>query len=546
MIRRFPVPIALVVPALLASIPAPAAAQREGCLALEGRLSHPDSLVVTVATARCGPLRLEVTGPARRLAERPAWKPGATHEWAVPVAVVNAGTEPIELPVRLQYDSIVALQRGRRLTRAASGPLIDARIREAPEHRLSWRFDGPAGATVLRPGQRATRTLWLATHVLTQGFRVAMSPREHTFRIASDAEIEKMLRRDAPPDTTAPLPIEVARFVAATGFPEGARPAVILRDAARRITVFGVNVREPGCGRGVCYHYQAVGVQHGGRIGWIYNRLGERFPEVTARIEAARFTPSAREDAELFTLDFLARVQAGSRPWGAYASSTPDVNLRPLLMRAPGAPRAFLRSLAERLYEDEDGILARYFPEVPDLRDPGVLTLLADVPGSYPPYDSLRTFARERLLELAPSLAADPSTSAATLFAVARALEGPDAAALAARLADHPNARTHPAILAVLHGHAPALAPRVLAAVRAPEPQKRRLAMALGAGGETAAARAQAARKLAGDPSAAEDALAVLANLDGDDDLRMAAWLASRRLPETAFRRWEGVYVPRR
>ncbi|WP_420130227.1 hypothetical protein [Longimicrobium sp.] len=539
MLPRHPASLALL--ALLAAAASPARAQSTFCMALEGRLPTPDSLIVTASPGPCTPLRLEVTGPARRREGDPFWSLGGTHQWTVPVALVNTGSEPLELPLRMDVDSMIPIQRGMPVWRANPEGLVHIWIQEDAELPSAFWFRGQEGRTVLRPGERVSRSVTLATHVLTHAFRIPV------FRIP-DPNRARILNDNFMDDPEGPpLPADVARFVEAAGFPAGSRPRLLVHDEANEIAVFRVDFLEVDCTPPSCGTQHAVGVRHSSRIGWVGERIGwygslpAQLEALDAHVRATRFVPTVEQDPQLFSAELLARMTV--QPWPVRVPRSPDYDLRPLLMNAPGAPLPFLRDLARQTYTGDDDELAQGFLNLPDLQDPELLALLLDSPGTLGRFQILRDTVPPRLRAVAPRVAEDPSAHAAVLFAVARVLRADDGA-LAARIAAHPNAASNPATLTVLSGVDPKLAPRVLSAAAAPPAQQRRLAAALGTGGEGMVARIRAARELVDDPAATEAVLTVLANLPAQE-MRDVAWRASRRLPETAYRRWEPAFRPR-
>lgn len=520
-----------------ATHPHTAPAQQRCFLGLEGRLPAPDSLAVTASPASCGVLRLVLTGrPQRVAASRLATRPGEV-EWAIPVALVNAGTRPVYPPMYLARHSLVALQRGRPLTVPGSRNLVGAHPN--PEEPY-WVFEPPPGSATLGPGQRSARTVRVVTHALTQGYHLLLSPGGGALQNWG-AESDAPPPARTPPGTTA-LPPEAARFVDGAGLGAGIHSAALVHDAARGITVFTVLIPEPACMR-ACGELMAIGVRHGTRVGWLWHNLKYGIPSLAPRLDAAPFTLSARDDAELLTTAFVARLREGTRRWPFLRAKGADWMVLEKLLTTPGVPRDLLLGMIRELYAEGNEDLARQMLEVRGASDPVVLAQLAVIPGGGDYFPRFRGSARYQLRERARDLAGDPSLSAATLFAVATSLEGPASPDLARKLAEHPAARANPAILAVLHGHAGDLAPRLLESVRAPAAQKARLATVLAAGSAAPDARRRAAEALAADPAAAEDVLVVLANL-AEAPLLDAAWRASRRLPERTLRRWESPVAP--
>lgn len=526
---------------LAAVLPHRAAAQL-GCLGIEARLPTPDSIVVTPSPERCGSLRLVLAGrPVRVSPSRFATARGE-QEWAIPVALVNAGTTPLHPPIFLDRHRLFAIQRGRRLTDRASRDLAWAVTRETPNSPSYWVFDPPAGAAVLGPGQRSVRTVRVVTHALAQGFQLLLTGGGGALW---NREGESPGPPPAPtPRGTSALPPDVARFVAAARLPGNIESVALVHDEARALTVFVVLVTEQGCERS-CAQYSAIGVRHGVRSGWLSHNLQYGFPTVAPRLDSARFTLSPRDDAEMFTVDFVARLRAGTARWPFVRARGLDYLVLVSLLRTPGVPREFLLGMVQELYAEGNESLARDMASIREWRDPLVLAQLAVAPGGGEYFLSVRNVGSSHLRGMAPQVAADPTLTAPTLFATALALDGRGDPGVAMRLADHPAARANPAILSVLQGHALQLAPRVLQAVRAPEAQKARLATVLDVGGAAPDARRRAAEALAADPAATEDVLLVLANRV-DDAVREAAWRASRRLPEHTLRRWENPVTPRR
>ena len=516
--------------------PAPAGS---GCAMLELTLHAPESLTVAVPTPACGAVRVIVVGPVRHLPQpEGSYTPGRGFE--VPVVLENAGTRPVRTPLELRIDSVTPVRGGRQLSARYSREFIEHPFQDARGNPQPWRFS-PVGAPTgrgepvpgtLAPGARtAPLSLFFGVHPLTRTVRVWLDVRGHRSPPSPRA------RRAAPPLQPIPLDAAAERLIVESQLP-ALRSTQGYRDRAHQLTIFEVSYGSAQDCLSGCFYSRALGLSHRGRAGWLSLDNYEQDDRLRQRLEARRFVPT-RADVDRFNAWLLDTL--GAR-FGAYDERVAQL-LLPIVLDSPYASRTLLRRHVHRLYADVDQAMATRLVGHPTVqRDVELLTDLALLPSGG--YADVRTSARAALRARAPSLVQAPTTSAWTLFVLAQTLawDGTEAA-LAAAIANHPNARRNPATLTVLARVRPDLRARAVGAVRA-SPRVRAL-LAAKLDRPTAPVTGTGLPGLLADPEIrrSEDALLVLANLSVAWDQELA-WAASRLLPESAFRRWDPPYMP--
>ncbi len=184
--------------------------------------------------------------------------------------------------------------------------------------------------------------------------------------------------------------------------------------------------------------------------------------------------------------------------------------------------------LVESSYSSARNDLLNELIEVPAVRsDVEMLTILAFLPN---PYYFVRQKAEQLLAARAEELAADPRTSTRTLYVLLMQWWHPVSTAVTRIIADHPNARNSPALLARLVVNRPEYKDALVASVAAPPDLKASLSRYID---ERQRGIDSTAWALLRDPRVLENTsiLSVLAHLGGQELM----WAASRHLPEDAL-----------
>jgi hypothetical protein len=502
---------------------------------IEALLPVPDSIVVLTPQTQCATVRLILAGSPRN-PPLDEWR-GISALFEIPIQ--NIGRGSIGLPLEINADSITPVQRGRQLNAFYARALVALSLWYAREREEPGRFlTSGNGATVLASGQQSeVRRLTVTARPLTQGFRVWLSIRGDLPESPNQSPAP-VARRIQPP--TAPPETAVEQFVATARFPNQKAVRVMYRDSTRQLVIFDVAYgMGHDCYAG-CFYSHAVGMAYGHRIGWLHSfDYDHNDSALTSR--TLRDPPFQIEEGDSILLsgqllDTLT-VMYGDFNWLV------EQVLLPTILGSPHVPRTLLARYVERLYPTVNqwhaSVLIRH-PKV--LHDPGLLTLIANLPDGGPPYEGARNTARQTLGQLGPELVRDLGTSTRTLFVLAQSVQNWPDPVLRSSLLKHPKARNSPAILAVLEDPAHPSQTQILAAVHASDRVKRMLADYLDRGWQP---RDSLGWRLLRDPEAGwnTDVLLVLVNLSVNNGQGIA-WTASRRLPEESLRRWEPDYIP--
>lgn len=453
----------------------------------------------------------------------PYYVPGRT--WEVPVAFVNDGPTPIRTPFDMKADWMAAVQRGRLVPEFLSRPFGSLALWIGQRMQQPWRFEG---GKALAPGARSSRA-WvvLRAEPLTQALRIG-------FDVGGTTLARRMRSsRTAPVADTSPLSLPIARFVAEAQLPKLRGRSAIFRDSRHGITIFSVTFGEAhDCPAG-CVYDSRTGIAVGERVGWLWHEESSATP--TRAADVFRLRP---DEDYLLSHAFYAALKTGLGGWHEAVRSGVIAHL----LTHPRVSRRILVDLVESLYRTPDQWLARRLVQAPALaNDAGLLTLLATLPVSA--YETTGEAARTRLVAIADQVIADSTASPRTLFVLAQALDLSHDEALVLRLAAHPRARDDIAILTVLAEHHPALRPRLDARLRL-SPRVRAMLDAYRQRGAFDGGRPGPGDALVADKEAGRNVelLLHLANLGSWN--QEVAWMASRRLPETALLRWEPPLVP--
>ena len=509
-----------------------ASAQQPASCAMVGlRVVATDTLVAEPPATHCPEGRLVVTGAPRKLPSLSGlYDPART--FVVSMALENSGTNPLALPVGMRGDSVTAVQHGRQLSVVYSERYHGLHSFGYFTNERPWTFRDREART-LAPGKRsAVQTIEVTVGPLAQGLRLWFN-------------VDGMTHPPAPsgyhfgpaPRYDAPLPASVLRFVDSAGLPEIKDVRTVFRLDARGLVLFNVRFGPPlDCPSG-CFYSSALGLQYGNAIGWLtMDDHSSAHHDDGYPVQEMAF-PASAVDAYLLSpafLDTLARVYD-------HVNLSVVWTLRDYIARDPRVPRATLVRHVERLYETPDWAFAKLLVGLPRVQDDvELLTLLA-----YLPYSFDLGEAAYRLQTLAPRLVRDSSTSARTLFLIARGIR-PDAhPELFRLLLEHPQVRANVAILAELAHHNADVRGRLLAVVRASPRVRAALSDYMKTTDEVAASRM--GMRLLADPEAGtnEDVLLVLTNFSyGHALTEEVRASASRRLPERALRRDDFTYHP--
>lgn len=490
----------------------------DDCIEVELTLPTADSMVATVPRSRCGDLRLSIVGPPYRVPRDPGnyWP---ERQFRIPVVLENVGTRTFQAPLEMRVDSVTPVQRGRQLNARYSRGLFDVQLWRGSEMQQPWLFNRSGRtASRLRPGERSgVDTLIVSADPRTQSVRVWLN-------VASARPPQAYVQQEPRVSSDrAPVGRAIEQFIAAANLPKARATNVLLRLRNPELVIFDVSYGEPqDCPSG-CFYFSMLGLAYNGTIGWL-----------SSDDHPSKAFPVAATDTFLFSLAFQDALAARFGRW-----SNVEAAIYRLLLQQSDVPRSLLMRYIERVYANIDQQLVMALAQSPAVkRDSEMLTLLANLPDGGPPFLGARQAARLALQGLAPEIVRDTATSARTLFVVAQMVSD---SALDDAIARHPNARSNPAILAILARAHPLVRAQMITAVRAPERVKRLLAAWL----ENRQAMADIenpGRSPLDDPEAGanSDVLSVLANYAGQE----LAWAASRRLPESALRRLEPDYVP--
>jgi hypothetical protein len=348
-----------------------------------------------------------------------------------------------------------------------------------------------------------------------------------------------------PPSDNNPLGADVDAFIASAHLPQVHERRAIFRMPGRDLVLFTVTYGPPqDCGMAVshdgllhahnptaigydprCTYAGVLGLKFGRKIGWVQDKpyLGDT-PE-RAQWRKLLF-PLSSQDEYLLSVPFLDTLAS---VFGRRGNVTQD--LTSMVLAQPDVPRATLARLAESLIGD-DNIAELLLAHPTVKRDSELLLGLAHHPDR-----NLRRLALDALSPLAPSLVANPTTSARTLFLLATAVPlyiGPSDS-LFKRIATHPNARGNLALQIVTHHP-------YLSLVNASPRVRTMLERCLSSAGAEAEKGALGAQLLA-DPETGHNPDVLLALANGSSEM-LVAWEATRRLPPTALLRLETHLMP--
>jgi hypothetical protein len=496
------------------------------CTMVGLRVTTRDSVLPEPPAEHCPSGRLVVVGLPREV-PAPEGVLSRTHRFEIPIALENTGATIITLPLGVRRDSVTAVQHGRQLPASLSRPYHEMVFVSSYDGQWEWSL-GAGGGQALRPGERSPALTFVASvQPLAQGLRFWFGVERLHERRPSEQAVPP--RRAA---NTSPLSPLVQRFLLAAGLGQIRRSHAVFRLSDPDLTMFSVTFGKPNDCPSGCFYSSALGLQYKGSIGWLSMNNYDDQTLTTPQAFRRDSFPASAADAFLMShalLDTMARALGSATAPGV-------TELRDFVARHPAVPRSTLVGHVESLYAVPDERFGRLLATAPRVRDDSeLLTLLA-----YLPYEGGKTEARNRLIELAPTLIHDPTTSERTLFLLAQWAGRYVNTPLHRELRDHPNARTSIPVLTIIAFSDREARQRAVAAVRASQRVRDMLTFYLERGN---APGVDVGMQLLRDPEAGTnvDVLLVLANAGIDYEVLHAA---SRRLPETALRSLDFTYHP--